>query len=132
VTPTTVRGCRFCALRTHENAVIYGSVYVIADAYPVAPGHHLIIPIRHCDDVFQLTPQEMVDTQTALVALHNELAAGGWDAFNVGWNAGAAAGQTVGHAHCHLIPRKVGDVADPVGGIRGVIPARRNYLSAAG
>lgn len=122
--------CRFCALRDSEEAVIYGSVYVVPDAYPVAPGHHLVIPIRHCADVFELTAQEMLDTQKALHAVRDKLAADGVGAFNVGWNAGEAAGQTVAHAHCHLIPRVPGDVADPVGGIRGVIPSRRNYLSA--
>lgn len=127
----TSRLCRFCVLRDAPDAIRHGAVYVIPDAYPVAPGHHLIIPIRHCADVFDLTPEEMLDTQSALQLVRHSLEAEGWDAFNVGWNAGEAAGQTVGHAHCHLIPRTAGDVADPVGGIRGVIPSRRNYLSAA-
>lgn len=124
--------CRFCALRDSGEAVRYGSVYVIPDVYPVAEGHHLIIPLRHCADVFDLSPQEMLDTREALHALRDDLSAGGWAAFNVGWNAGSAAGQTISHAHCHLIPRRRGDVADPVGGIRGVIPSRRNYLSVEG
>lgn len=124
--------CRFCTLRDSDEAVRYGSVYVIPDAYPVAEGHHLIIPVRHRVDVFDLSPQEMLDTQEALHALRDELSADGWSAFNVGWNAGSAAGQTVSHAHCHLIPRRAGDVTDPAGGIRGVIPSRRNYLSTAG
>jgi len=125
------RRCRFCDLRSTSEAVVYGSVYVILDAYPVSNGHHLVIPLRHCADVFELTSQEMLDTQKALQAIRAELHVDGWEAFNVGWNAGTAAGQTVDHAHCHLIPRTAGDVVDPTGGIRGVIPARRNYLSTA-
>lgn len=127
----TTTSCRFCDMQTTERIRDFGTVFAVPDGYPVSPGHHLIIPFRHCREVFDLTEQEMLDTRTALNTLRADLTAEGWEAFNVGWNAGAAAGQTVGHAHCHLIPRTEGDVIDPVGGIRGVVPSRRNYLATA-
>lgn len=125
-----VARCRFCVLSSGPSVEFFGTVYVIEDGYPVSPGHHLVIPSRHCSSVFDLTSREMLDTREALIAIRDRLARASWDAFNVGWNSGAAAGQTVGHAHCHIIPRRLGDVPDPTGGIRGVIPSRRRYEEA--
>lgn len=118
-------GCKFCELRDHPDARDFGSVYALADGYPVAAGHTLVIPFRHCPDFFQMEDTEIVDTATAMRLLAASIAA---DGFNVGWNCGEAAGQTVPHAHAHLIPRRWQDVPDPFGGIRGVIPANRRYL----
>jgi len=97
----------------------------VEDAFPVSPGHTLIIAHRHVPDFFDLTAGE-------LAALHELLRAARLrlntilrpEGFNVGVNVGPVAGQTVPHAHIHLIPRFAGDVADPTGGVRNVIPEK--------
>lgn len=102
--------------------------YVREDKFPVSPGHLLIIPKRHTLDWFDLT----TDEQAAVTDLINQAKA--WleekhspDGYNIGMNCGETAGQTVMHMHCHLIPRYVGDVEDPRGGLRGVIPGKQKY-----
>lgn len=92
------------------------------------PGHALVIPKRHCADYFELSVEE----QEGCWRLLNEvkrLVADRFspDGFNVGINVGAIAGQTVPHVHLHLIPRYRGDVEEPRGGVRGVIPSRQQY-----
>jgi diadenosine tetraphosphate (Ap4A) HIT family hydrolase len=119
--------CKFCELRLATGVTIVGSVFVLPDAYPVTPGHRLIIPLRHCSDYFELTAEELADTHEALKQIRAELAAAGAEGYNIGWNCGEVAGQTVAHTHCHLIPRRSGDMADPTGGVRGVIPDRQKY-----
>lgn len=121
--------CRFCQLSTAPDVTVIGSVYVLPDAYPVTPGHRLIIPLIHRSDYFELTDEELRDTHRALKELRVQLLADGAEGFNIGWNCGDAAGQTVSHAHCHLIPRRGGDASDPTGGVRGVIPERQSYDS---
>lgn len=118
-----VADCRFCNI-TGE---LFGSVYVIFDGYAVAPGHVLVIPVEHRSDYFELTAEEREDTHRVFTALSAVHRASGITDFNIGWNCGEAAGQTIMHAHGHLIPRQPGDVADPRGGVRGVIPARQFY-----
>lgn len=115
--------CRFCNITGEQ----FGSVYVIFDGYAVAPGHVLVIPVEHRADYFELTDQEREDTHRVFAALSAAHRASGVTDFNIGWNCGEAAGQTIMHAHGHLIPRQSGDVADPRGGVRGVIPARQFY-----
>lgn len=100
----------------------------IPDGFPVAPGHTLIVPRRHEADVFKLSPEE-TSALLQLVGLvrerlDRELKP---DGFNIGINVGAAAGQTVAHAHVHVIPRKKGDVEDPRGGVRWVVPGKAKY-----
>lgn len=102
--------------------------YVREDKFPVSPGHLLIIPRRHAVDWFDLSGDE----QAAITDLLGQ--ARRWldrryrpDGYNIGMNCGRAAGQTVMHMHCHLIPRYQGDVADPRGGLRGVIPGKQRY-----
>ncbi len=119
--------CKFCVLAASAEATRVGSVYIIDDGYPVTPGHTLIIPLRHCSDFFDLTADELRDTQRASLRVREELGRSGVDGFNIGWNCGEAAGQTIGHAHCHLIPRRAGDMTDPTGGVRGVIPEMQKY-----
>jgi diadenosine tetraphosphate (Ap4A) HIT family hydrolase len=98
------------------------------DRYPLNPGHTLIVPRRHEPDFLALTGDE----QDAIWRLVREVRAH-LDArfqppgYNLGVNVGEAAGQTVGHAHLHVIPRYPGDVADPRGGIRWIVPARAAY-----
>ena len=118
--------CAFCNVGDRaisEN----GTVLAIEDLYPVAPGHMLVLPKRHAQDYFSMTEAERVATNELLRVLRNRIMKSDSDVagFNVGWNCGAAAGQTVAHAHVHLIPRRVGDVKHPAGGVRGVIPGKQ-------
>ena len=100
----------------------------IKDAFPVSPGHSLIIPKRHIGSFFEITPDEqkamfnMVWRMKGLV--HTEFQP---DGYNIGINDGEAAGQTVMHLHLHLIPRYRGDHSDPRGGIRWIIPEKADY-----
>lgn len=104
--------------------------YVREDGYAISPGHLLVLPKRHAADWFELSEAE----QSAVMALTNE--AKGWlekkfkpDGYNIGMNCGEAAGQTVMHMHCHVIPRYEGDSEDPRGGVRWVIPEKAVYWS---
>lgn len=105
--------------------------FAIRDRNPVNPGHTLIVTRRLVPTWFEATTAE----QHAVLALIEEVkkVLDGEqpkpDGYNVGFNAGTAAGQTVMHLHVHVIPRFVGDVDDPRGGVRGVIPSKQNYSS---
>ncbi|MEZ3158163.1 HIT domain-containing protein [Microbacterium sp. BWR-S6Y] len=110
---------------------MFGSVAVFLDGYPVTAGHALIVPLAHRRDYFDLTLEELLDTDRALTTLRDEFVRTGVTDFNIGWNSGAAAGQTISHAHCHLIPRRPGDMEDPTGGVRGVIPEKRLYAAGS-
>ncbi len=119
--------CIFCTASKH--AIIENErFYAIVDKYPVTPGHLLLIPKAHRRDYFALTQEELQDLQALLqegkaylLETHRP------DGFNIGFNCGEAAGQTVFHCHCHLIPRYQGDVEQPNGGVRGVIPNKQAY-----
>lgn len=105
----------------------------LRDVYPVAPGHTLVVPMRHVASVFDLGSEEWDDLWGLVRRMRedvNELRTA--DALNIGLNDGPAAGQTVGHAHVHLIPRRHGDVPDPRGGVRWVLPANADYWSERG
>lgn len=96
-------------------------VAVFLDRYPVAPGHLLFVPQYNTDDVIT----DCFDS--AMREGRRMVQDGECDAFNIGINMGSAAGQTVMYPHVHLIPRRPGDCADPVGGVRGVIAGQANY-----
>ena len=102
---------------------------VFRDAFPVTKLHTLVIPNRHVADYFELTDEEQADIQTLLQKHHEliKLEDTTVTGFNVGINVGASAGQTVFHVHIHLIPRRNGDVPNPQGGVRGVIPKKQAY-----
>ena len=122
--------CPFCNENIKDQVVEeFGSVLAIKDRYPVSEGHHLIIPKRHSSDWFSMAEREKRDAGTLLRILRNRLTA--FDTritgFNVGFNCGSAAGQTVFHSHIHLIPRRDGDTQNPRGGVRGVIPHKMSY-----
>lgn len=99
------------------------------DGYPVTEGHLLIVPLRHTPDWLSMTAQEIRDSEVLIRNLvdtfkQEEASVTG---FNIGMNIGESAGQTVFHAHIHLIPRRYGDTNVPRGGVRGVIPGKRGY-----
>ena len=121
--------CPFCD-RIAAGDLIAGndSAAALLDGYPLNPGHCLVTPRRHVADFFDLSRPEQADIWSLVTELKARLdmerAPAG---YNVGINVGAAAGQTVWHAHVHLIPRHVGDVEDPRGGVRWVIAAKAPY-----
>jgi diadenosine tetraphosphate (Ap4A) HIT family hydrolase len=126
----TPLACPFCGDVVSRQAVaIMGSVIALPDKFPVTPGHLLIIPIRHTLDFFSMTREEHQDAQSLLEKLRHQIVDSDptVDGFNIGANCGKSAGQTIDHAHIHLIPRRSGDTSKPDGGVRGVIPARMHY-----
>jgi diadenosine tetraphosphate (Ap4A) HIT family hydrolase len=103
--------------------------FAIRDSFPVSPGHTLVVPRRLINEWWEATPTERLAIFELVDDIKRRLDAEyAPDGYNVGFNAGAAAGQTVGHLHLHVIPRFDGDVPDPRGGVRHVIPERGNYL----
>src|SRR5262245_6239529 len=126
-----VQNCPFCPPPAER--VFYRSKFVIGlwDGFPVSPGHALLIPLRHIANWFDATSEEQVamalatgEARRAILQRHAP------DGFNIGVNVGEAGGQTVPHVHLHVIPRYRGDVADPRGGIRTVVPTRAAYWKA--
>ena len=91
--------------------------------------HTLIIPTRHIETYFDLNPEELYELPNIIKEHRNRIIKldESVTAFNIGINSGEDAGQTVMHCHVHLIPRRKGDVKNPRGGIRGVIPEKQNY-----
>lgn len=119
--------CPFCA-NDRDRSFESELSFAIYDAFPVSEGHTLIIPKRHTPGFFDLNAEEQADCMRLLnkvkAYLEDKYRP---DGFNVGINVGEAAGQTVPHVHIHLIPRYAGDVPEPRGGVRGVIPHKRSY-----
>ncbi len=124
--------CPFChRIEAGEVLVDAGSAFALADAFPVSAGHTLVVSRRHVADFFDLGDDE----QDALLALVREVRRTlardpGFDGLNVGLNVGETAGQTIPHAHVHVIPRRTGDVPDPRGGVRWVLPGRAAHWTS--
>ncbi len=106
--------------------------FAIEDRYPVSPGHALVVPRRLIATWFEASRDERQAIFDLVDEVKRLLDAGTPppDGYNIGINSGAAAGQTVMHLHVHVIPRYQGDVPDPTGGVRHVIPGKGNYLAA--
>lgn len=103
--------------------------FAIRDAYPVSRGHTLVVPFRLIATWFDASKEEKAAIIELMDSVRAQLDAEFHpDGYNVGVNVGEAAGQTVMHLHVHVIPRYRGDVADPRGGVRHVIPGKGNYL----
>jgi len=120
--------CPFCNPVVDEIVAKNDLCYARRDRYPVSEGHLLVIPFRHIPGFFSMTAEErqavlaLIDSCKDVIEM--EFSPAG---YNIGFNVGEAAGQTVMHCHCHVIPRYVGDVQEPRGGIRGVVPGKRGY-----
>ena len=99
-------------------------VRVFYDKYPVTPGHLLFVPKYNTIGVLTDAYEDAVRYGKRMVD------SGAWEGFNIGMNYGKTAGQTVDWPHIHLIPRRKGDVKDPVGGVRNTIPGKGNYKKA--
>lgn len=123
--------CPFCYSNMEKSKVLEenDTVYAVKDGCPVSEGHLLIIPKRHTRDYFTMTTRERRDAEDLLRVLkaQKELEDKSVTGFNVGMNSGESAGQTIFHAHIHLIPRRNGDTPNPRGGVRGVIPDKMSY-----
>lgn len=119
--------CVFCRPQREilaENA----NALAVFDTFPVSPGHALVVPKRHVMTIFEMSLDEYTDCFRLVLPLKDLLSARySPDGYNVGANCGKAAGQSVWHAHIHVIPRYTGDVSEPRGGVRGVIPLKASY-----
>jgi diadenosine tetraphosphate (Ap4A) HIT family hydrolase len=120
--------CVFCSLPKTRIVLERPIGFVIRDAFPVSPGHSLVIPRRHVGSIFELGADEQLALLTLLsdakLALDVKLQPEG---YNIGINDGPAAGQTVAHLHIHLIPRFWGDLPDARGGVRWIFPDKARY-----
>jgi diadenosine tetraphosphate (Ap4A) HIT family hydrolase len=120
--------CPFCSLDDSIVALANAHALAINDGYPISPGHTLIIPKRHFASLFEATSTERDAMFNLLDLTHKRLVQEfNPDGFNIGINDGATAGQTVMHLHIHLIPRYVGDMPDPRGGVRWIFPDKAAY-----
>jgi diadenosine tetraphosphate (Ap4A) HIT family hydrolase len=124
--------CAFCD-RIPAGELVAENDLAVAffDAFPVSEGHCLIVPRRHEPDFLALSAAEQVAVWALIAPVKTRVEAKDKpDGYTIGINAGEAAGQTISHAHLHVIPRRRGDVPDPRGGIRWVIPATAAYWEA--
>ena len=121
--------CIFCVIRKEElqfeNRLAYSSI----DSYPVSELHSLIVPKRHVETYFELTSEEIQACNELILKTKEKILKqdSSVKGFNIGTNAGKVAGQSVMHCHIHLIPRREGDVENPQGGVRSVIPKKQHY-----
>ena len=130
------KSCVFCGISRERivNTVVSatGEVFYLIDSlFPVTEnGHLLIIPKLHLDTIIHFTPDDAIAIQLMIRVGIERLQerSSKFTGFNIGWNLGKSAGQTIEHVHCHIIARQDGDVEDPRGGIRNVIPKKGNYL----
>lgn len=122
--------CPFCKFPDSERVQATSAGRAFRDQYPLSRGHTLVIPLKHVASLFELSAAEQGDLWQLVAAVREQLQREfNPDGFNVGLNDGTAAGQTVMHAHIHVVPRYVGDVADPRGGVRWIIPQKADYWS---
>lgn len=122
-------GCVFCSLDNERIQYCDTYIQVIEDGFPVSNGHTLIIPVRHIADALELHDVETVSIFRKAQEICQKIQKDDPTVlgFNMGFNVGRIAGQTVDHCHFHIIPRRSGDVEDPTGGIRNVIPGKGKY-----
>jgi diadenosine tetraphosphate (Ap4A) HIT family hydrolase len=124
--------CPFCSMIQSGDVVIDGNLAaVILDGFPVTIGHSLVIPKRREADFSKLSTDEQSEILSLASERMRQLQSEdpSITGFNLGVNVGASAGQTVKHAHLHVIPRREGDVEDPRGGVRWVMPSKADYWS---
>jgi diadenosine tetraphosphate (Ap4A) HIT family hydrolase len=124
-----LKECIFCNLDESRVEIENNLALSFKDLYPVTKGHSLVIPKRHVQSFFDLEKDEkkaileLLELQKEKLTSQDKLITG----FNIGINDGIDSGQTVMHCHVHLIPRRKGDMNDPRGGVRGVIPEKQSY-----
>jgi diadenosine tetraphosphate (Ap4A) HIT family hydrolase len=121
--------CPFCTIGEHVEVLCKTDIAMaILDSFPISPGHTLVIPKRHVPDYFELTAEEQNElwqlVNRCKLILQDRFHP---DGFNIGINVGEMAGQSIFHVHIHLIPRYKGDVKNPKGGVRHIIPGKGYY-----
>jgi len=121
--------CLFCNPEVSGVATENDLAYASYDSYPVSEHHCLIIPKRHINDYFELTNNEIIACNNLIKVIKNEILNKDQTvkAFNIGTNVGKVSGQSIMHCHIHVIPRREGDVENPQGGVRSVIPKKQHY-----
>ena len=121
--------CLFCNIKESGLAKENNLAYASYDSFPVSEGHCLIIPKRHVKDYFDLSNEEIIACNDLIKEIKNEIIKkdSSVKGFNIGSNAGKISGQSILHCHIHLIPRRTGDVENPQGGVRSVIPSKQHY-----
>tara|TARA_B100001741_G_scaffold268148_1_gene234684 strand:+ start:312 stop:713 length:402 start_codon:yes stop_codon:yes gene_type:complete len=122
--------CLFCTIKNNDIIEENKFAFATLDSYPVSSQHCLIIPKRHVKDYFDLSEEEVLGCDQLIKKIkikveNNDKTIKG---FNIGINSGKEAGQSIMHCHIHLIPRREGDVQNPQGGVRGVIPSKQHYI----
>ena len=122
--------CLFCNTTNKEYVFENDLAFSTFDSYPVSKFHLLIVPKRHIKNYFELSNDEMIACNKIVLLSKNKIEQMDQSirGFNIGINCGKAAGQTIMHCHIHLIPRREGDVENPQGGVRGVIPSKQHYV----
>ena len=125
--------CLFCNIKGSGLAAENSLAYASYDSYPVTDLHCLIIPKRHVKDYFELTNEEIIACNSLIkkIKYDIEFKDNSVKGFNIGTNAGKVSGQSIFHCHIHLIPRREGDVENPQGGVRSVIPLKQYYKRKA-
>tara|TARA_Y100001958_G_C21160951_1_gene494827 strand:+ start:108 stop:506 length:399 start_codon:yes stop_codon:yes gene_type:complete len=122
--------CIFCRIKSTE--IIFQNEYAYAsfDTYPVSKFHCLIFPKRHISNFFELNDSELLACNELIKKIKNKIKNedNTIQGFNIGSNAGKISGQSIMHCHIHLIPRREGDVDNPQGGVRAVIPSKQHYI----
>ena len=122
--------CLFCNINSKD--LIFDNEFAFAsfDSYPVSKYHSLIVPKRHILDYFELTNDELLACNDLIKKIKKKIQNEDKtvNGFNIGTNSGVVAGQSIMHCHIHLIPRRKGDVDNPQGGVRGVIPSKQHYI----
>ena len=121
--------CIFCKIRKEELKFENELAYSSADSYPVSIFHSLIVPKRHVQNYFELNKEEIQACNELILKTKEQILKqdSTVKGFNIGTNIGKTAGQTIMHCHIHLIPRREGDVENPQGGVRSVIPLKQHY-----
>ena len=122
--------CLFCNINSKDLVCDNEFAFASFDSYPVSKYHSLIVPKRHILDYFELTNDELLACNDLIKKIKKKIQNEDKtvDGFNIGTNSGVAAGQSIMHCHIHLIPRRKGDVDNPQGGVRGVIPSKQHYI----
>ncbi len=121
--------CIFCKIRKEELILENELAYSSSDSYPISKFHSLIVPKRHLQNYFDLNNEEILACNELILRTKEKILKEDptVKGFNIGTNAGKAAGQSIMHCHIHLIPRREGDVKNPQGGVRGVIASKQHY-----
>ena len=122
--------CIFCSTRKNEFIFENSLAYASKDSYPVTKFHSLVVPKRCVKNYFELNDKEILACDNLIKKLQQKIISedSTVKGFNVGTNSGKVSGQSIFHCHIHVIPRREGDVENPQGGVRSVIPSKQHYI----